>query len=127
MNGVTLPDNLSYTKDHEWVLVTGTTARIGITDYAQDALGDIVFVQMPEVGSDVTVHDSFSEIESTKSVNDVYAPVSGRVSRVNEALSGTPELLNTDPYGDGWICEIEMTGDLPADLMTPDEYRALIG
>lgn len=127
MNGVTLPDNLSYTKDHEWVLVTGTTARIGITDYAQDALGDIVFVQMPEVGSDVTVHDSFSEIESTKSVNDVYAPVSGRVSRVNEALSGTPELLNTDPYGEGWICEIEMTGDLPADLMTPDEYRALIG
>jgi len=123
---VTLPSNLRYTKDHEWVLITGSVARIGITDYAQDALGDIVFVQMPDVGSDVAAHDSFSEIESTKSVNDVYAPVSGKVSRVNDALASNPELLNSDPYGEGWICEIEMA-DEPADLLTPDEYQALIG
>jgi len=126
VNPVTLPTNLRYTKDHEWVLISGSVARIGITDYAQDALGDIVFVQMPDVGSDVTVHDSFSEIESTKSVNDVYAPVSGRVSRVNDSLVSNPELLNSDPYGEGWICEIEMTGE-PDGLLTPDEYQALIG
>ncbi|MFM1790733.1 MAG: hypothetical protein RLZZ526_1060 [Actinomycetota bacterium] len=126
MNPVTLPSNLRYTKDHEWVLIAGTTARIGITDYAQDALGDIVFVQMPAVGSEVSAHDTFSEIESTKSVNDVYAPVSGRVSMVNEALASSPELLNSDPYGEGWICEIEMSGE-PEDLLSPDEYQALIG
>ncbi|MEY3745032.1 MAG: glycine cleavage system protein [Actinomycetota bacterium] len=123
---VTLPTNLRYTKDHEWVLITGSTARIGITDYAQDALGDIVFVQMPDVGTEVSANDSFSEIESTKSVNDVYAPVSGTVSRVNDALSATPELLNSDPYGEGWICEIEMSGDA-ADLLSPADYQALIG
>ncbi|MEY3588085.1 MAG: hypothetical protein RJA47_681 [Actinomycetota bacterium] len=126
MNPVTLPSNLRYTKDHEWVLIAGNTARIGITDYAQDALGDIVFVQMPAVGSEVSAHDTFSEIESTKSVNDVYAPVSGRVSMVNEALASSPELLNSDPYGEGWICEIEMSGE-PEDLLSPDEYQALIG
>lgn len=126
MNPVTLPSNLRYTKDHEWVLIAGTTARIGITDYAQDALGDIVFVQMPAVGSEVSAHDTFSEIESTKSVNDVYAPVSGRVSMVNEALASSPELLNSDPYGEGWICDIEMSGE-PEDLLSPDEYQALIG
>jgi glycine cleavage system H protein len=126
VNPVTLPSNLRYTKDHEWVLIAGNTARIGITDYAQDALGDIVFVQMPAVGSEVSAHDTFSEIESTKSVNDVYAPVSGRVSMVNEALASSPELLNSDPYGEGWICEIEMSGE-PEDLLSPDEYQALIG
>lgn len=127
MNGVTLPSDLLYTKDHEWVLLTGRTARIGITDYAQDALGDIVYVQLPEVGSEVSAHDTFSEIESTKSVNDVYAPVAGRVTRVNDSLSGAPELLNSDPYGEGWICEIEMNDDSPQGLMSPDEYQALIG
>ena len=126
MNAVTVPSNLQYTKDHEWVLIEGATARVGITDYAQDALGDIVFVQMPEVGSVVSTNDSFSEIESTKSVNDVYAPVSGRVSRINDLLVASPELLNSDPYGDGWICEIEMT-DSSEGLLSPDEYGALIG
>ena len=126
MNAVTVPSNLQYTKDHEWVLIEGATARVGITDYAQDALGDIVFVQMPEVGSVVSTNDSFSEIESTKSVNDVYAPVSGRVSRINDLLVASPELLNSDPYGDGWICEIEMT-DSGEGLLSPDEYGALIG
>ena len=126
MIDVTLPSNLQYTKDHEWVLIEGSTARVGITDYAQDALGDIVFVQMPEVGSVVSRNDSFSEIESTKSVNDVYAPVSGRVSRINDLLVASPELLNSDPYGDGWICEIEMS-DSGDGLLSPDEYGALIG
>lgn len=126
MNRVTLPSNLQYTKDHEWVLITGNTARIGITDYAQDALGDIVFVQMPDVGAQVSANESFSEIESTKSVNDVYAPVSGTISLVNEALSATPELLNSDPYGEGWICEIEMSGDADG-LLSSAEYHALIG
>ena len=126
MIDVTLPSNLQYTKDHEWVLIEGSTARVGITDYAQDALGDIVFVQMPEVGTFVSTNDSFSEIESTKSVNDVYAPVSGRVSRINDLLVASPELLNSDPYGDGWICEIEMS-DSGDGLLSPDEYGALIG
>lgn len=122
-----IPANLSYTKDHEWVLVTGSVARIGITDYAQDALGDIVFIQLPEVGTQVGANDGLGEIESTKSVNDVYAPVSGRVVAINEALIDTPELLNTDPYGNGWICEIEI-GDGSGDaLMSPEEYSTLVG
>ncbi len=122
-----VPANLKYTKDHEWVLVTGSTVRVGITDYAQDALGDIVFIQLPDTGSAVEVHQGLGEIESTKSVNDVYAPVSGVVSTVNDALSATPELLNTDPYGDGWICEIEVAVLNEAELMTAEEYSALIG
>lgn len=126
MNHVNVPSDLLYTKDHEWVKVSGSTARIGITDYAQDALGDVVFVQLPAVGSKVGEHDTFSEIESTKSVNDVYAPVNGTVTANNGALEANPELLNADPYGEGWICEIEFDGDT-AGLMTADEYKALIG
>ena len=122
-----VPSNLKYTKDHEWVLVTGSLVRIGITDYAQDALGDIVYIQLPDIGSTVEVHQGLGEIESTKSVNDVYAPVSGTVSTVNDSLSATPELLNSDPYGDGWICEIEVTTLNEAALMSADEYSALIG
>jgi glycine cleavage system H protein len=124
---VNVPSNLKYTKDHEWVLVTGSLFRIGITDYAQDALGDIVYIQLPDIGSTVEVHQGLGEIESTKSVNDVYAPVSGTVSTVNVSLSATPELLNSDPYGDGWICEIEVTTLNEAALMSADEYSALIG
>lgn len=127
MNNVSLPTDLLYTKDHEWVSVNGNVARVGITDYAQDALGDIVFVQMPTVGSEVQANDSFSEIESTKSVNDVYAPVSGTVTATNAALSDNPELLNTDPYGSGWICEITMSGGLPTDLLSAAQYGELIG
>ena len=122
-----VPSNLKYTKDHEWVLVTGSLVRIGITDYAQDALGDIVYIQLPDIGSTVEVHQGLGEIESTKSVNDVYAPVSGTISIVNDSLSATPELLNSDPYGDGWICEIEVTTLNEAALMSADEYSALIG
>ena len=109
------------------MLVTGSLVRIGITDYAQDALGDIVYIQLPDIGSTVEVHQGLGEIESTKSVNDVYAPVSGTVSTVNVSLSATPELLNSDPYGDGWICEIEVTTLNEVALMSADEYSALIG
>ena len=122
-----VPSHLRYTKDHEWVLVENGVVRVGITDYAQDALGDIVFVQMPDPGSMVEVHAGLGEIESTKSVNDVYAPVSGTVVRVNEALGATPELLNSDPYGEGWICEIEASSIDEAALMSPEEYSAFIG
>lgn len=121
------PSDLRYTKDHEWIRISGGIARIGITDYAQDALGDIVFVQLPDIGAFVGSGDSFSEIESTKSVNDVYAPVTGTVSSVNEVLRDRPELLNSDPYGEGWICEIAMDGAEPADLMSAADYEALIG
>lgn len=109
------------------MLMTGTTARIGITDYAQDALGDIVFIQLPDVGSSVSLHDGLGEIESTKSVNDVYAPVSGVVETVNAALVDTPELLNTDPYESGWICEIANAVIDDSALMSAGEYSALIG
>ena len=124
---MSVPSGLLYTADHEWVRIEGNVARIGITHYAQDALGDIVYIQLPEVGSTVSAHDSFSEIESTKSVNDVYAPVAGTVSASNEMLAGSPELLNNDPYGDGWICEITMDTAHPEGLLGPDEYSQLIG
>ena len=124
---MSLPSHLHYTKEHEWVLVDGDKARIGITDYAQDALGDIVFIQLPDVGRVVGADESFSEIESTKSVNDVYAPIAGTVSAVNEALRDQPELLNTDPYGNGWICELSAIQIDSGHLMSADEYSALIG
>ncbi len=122
-----IPADLKYTKDHEWIKISGSVARVGITDYAQDALGDIVYVQLPDVGSAVEVHQGLGEIESTKSVNDVYAPVSGTVVAVNGDLSGTPELLNSDPYNAGWICDIEVSVLNEADLMSAEEYAALIG
>lgn len=123
-----VPEDLKYSSDHEWVRVSGTTVRIGITDYAQDALGDVVFVQAPATGSTVAMGATFSEVESTKSVSDIYAPVSGRVVAVNERLAAEPELVNSDPYGEGWICDIEMseTSDLGA-LMDAAGYRNLIG
>ena len=122
-----VPSHLRYSKDHEWVLVQGNTVRVGITDYAQDALGDIVFIQLPELGSTVSLHDGLGEIESTKSVNDVYAPVSGVVLAINEALVANPELLNTDPYDTGWICEISDAVIDDSALMSAEDYSALIG
>lgn len=101
--------------------------RVGITDYAQDALGDIVFIQLPDVGSSLDAHQGLGEIESTKSVNDVYAPVSGTVTVVNTALLDNPELLNTDPYGTGWICELEVSQIDESGLLSSEEYAALIG
>jgi glycine cleavage system H protein len=124
---MTVPAHLLYSRDHEWVAIDGTRARIGITDYAQDALGDVVYVQAPAVGTTVSAGDSFSEVESTKSVSDIYAPVSGTVAAVNEALGAAPDALNSDPYGAGWICEIEMSN--PADvegLLDAVGYQALI-
>jgi glycine cleavage system H protein len=122
-----VPDGLLYSSDHEWVRVDGTTARVGITDYAQDALGDVVFVQAPTVGTSVASGDSFSEVESTKSVSDIYAPVSGVVASVNDRLDSEPALVNSDPYGDGWLCEITMSSSDVDHLMSPDAYRELIG
>ena len=123
-----VPGELRYSSDHEWVRVDGLRATIGITDYAQDALGDVVFVQLPAVGAKVGAGASFSEVESTKSVSDVYAPVSGTVVEVNEALAGTPELLNSDPYGAGWVCVIEMADAAEVSaLMDAAGYQGLIG
>ena len=124
---MTVPAQLLYSTDHEWVAVEGTRARIGITDYAQEALGDVVYVQAPTLGATVKAGDSFSEVESTKSVSDIYAPVSGTVAAVNEGLADGPDALNTDPYGAGWICEIEMSD--PVDLgglLDAVGYQALI-
>lgn len=110
-----IPDELKYTGEHEWVRIAdgSTTARIGITDYAQDALGDVVYVSLPEVGSEVSKGAAIGEIESTKSVSDLYAPVSGTVNARNESLEEQPDLINSDPYGAGWIIEIELSD--PAD------------
>ena len=121
-----IPEDLRYSKDHEWVRLNGSTARIGITDFAQDSLGDVVFVQLPDVGLDVVAGASAGEIESTKSVSDIYTPMSGVVRAVNEALGETPELVNQDPYGAGWIFEIECSdpGELEG-LLDAAAYRAL--
>ena len=125
--GVNVPDDLRYTTDHEWVKVEGDKVRIGITDYAQDALGDVVFVQVPSVGASVKANDSFSEVESTKSVSDIYAPVTGEVVEVNEDLGDSPERLNEDPYGDGWICVLSVADAAELDgLLDAEAYRALI-
>jgi glycine cleavage system H protein len=122
-----IPEELRYSSDHEWVSRDGDVVRIGITDYAQDALGDVVFVQVPTVGADVTAGDPFIEVESTKSVSDVYAPVSGAVVEVNEALAEAPQALNEDPYGEGWICAIRMTDPSELDrLLDAAAYQALI-
>jgi glycine cleavage system H protein len=115
------PDDLKYTPQHEWVRLDGQTARIGITSYAQDALGDIVFVQLPEVGDGVESGQAFGEVESTKSVSDVYAPVTGEVKAKNEALDSTPELVNSDPYGDGWLIEITVADPSALDGMLDAE------
>ena len=122
-----LPEDLKYTAEHEWVRVTGDVARVGITDFAQDSLGDVVFVQLPDAGLDVVAGASISEIESTKSVSDVYAPLTGLVLAVNDKLTEKPELVNQDPYGDGWMFELELNDASEADkLMDAAAYRALV-
>lgn len=122
-----IPDGLKYSKDHEWVLLKGSVARVGITDYAQDALGDVVYVQLPTVGNKVAAGSSCSEVESTKSVSDIYVPVSGIIVAVNEVLTSSPNLINSDPYGDGWIMEIEVE-DIAnvAELLDSNAYKQLI-
>ena len=122
-----VPEDLRYTSDHEWVRTEDGRIRIGITDYAQDALGDVVFVQLPEPGSKVEAGGSFSEVESTKSVSDIYAPVAGTVVEVNNELADAPQRLNEDPYGEGWICTIEPSDPAAVDaLLDAAAYAALI-
>jgi glycine cleavage system H protein len=125
---VSTPDDLKYTAEHEWVRAgDGGTVRVGITDYAQEALGDIVYVSLPAVGTDVTAGEPLGEVESTKSVSDVFAPVAGTVSARNEALESQPELLNSDPYGEGWIVEIGVPDPGALDtLLDAAGYRELL-
>ena len=121
-----VPEELRYSSDHEWARMEDGAVRIGITDYAQDALGDVVFIDLPEVGASVAADESFSEVESTKSVSDVFAPIAGTVTLVNAELADAPERLNEDPYGEGWICVIEPSDPSAYDaLMDAEAYRAL--
>lgn len=126
-----VPEDLRYSTDHEWASIDrageGARVRIGITDYAQDALGDVVFVQVPDVGTAVQAGDSFGEVESTKSVSEIYAPVTGTVVEINAALAEHPETLNGDPYGQGWLCVIEVPHAAAIEgLLDAAAYRALI-
>ena len=121
------PSDRRYSREHEWVAADGDTGRVGITDYAQDQLGDVVFVQLPEVGLEVVAHASCAEVESTKSVSEIYSPVTGTIASVNEALNDEPERLNADPYGEGWIFTITMAdaGELDA-LLDAAAYQQLV-
>jgi glycine cleavage system H protein len=119
------PEELKYTEEHEWVLVEGDLAVIGITDFAQDAMGDVVFVELPAVGTEVTTGKAFGVVESVKAVSDVYAPVSGTVEEINEELPDAPEILNTSPYGDGWMIKIRISDPGELDrLMDAAAYQA---
>jgi glycine cleavage system H protein len=124
---VQYPDDRQYSREHEWIAVAGDTARVGITDYAQDALGDVVYVQLPEVGLEVLANASCAEVESTKSVSEIYSPVSGSITAVNEALNDTPELLNQDPYGAGWVFTVTIADPAEVDtLMDAAAYQHLV-
>jgi glycine cleavage system H protein len=124
---VEYPTDRKYSQEHEWVVVSGDTARVGISDFAQDALGDIVFVQVPDVGLDVVAGSSCAEVESTKSVSEIYSPVSGKVAAVNEALADEPERVNRDPYGDGWIFSLTMIDASELDaLMDAAAYQQMV-
>jgi glycine cleavage system H protein len=120
-----IPDSLKYTKEHEWVSETSATIiRMGITDFAQGALGDIVYVQLPKVGEAVVADKVCGEVESTKSVSEIFSPVTGTVVAINDGLTQSPELLNSDPYGAGWLADIEVS-QIPTPLLTPDQYRQI--
>ncbi|MEY4496936.1 MAG: hypothetical protein RLZZ364_241 [Actinomycetota bacterium] len=123
-----IPADLHYTKEHEWVAQSGTagTIRMGITDFAQGALGDIVYVQMPKVGEKVVADKVCGEVESTKSVSEIFSPVTGTVTAINEALTNAPELVNSDPYGAGWLAEISVDGE-PSSLLTAAQYGEITG
>jgi len=121
------PEDLKYSKEHEWVLVEDNVATVGITDFAQDQLGDIVFVELPAVGDKVSKEDAFGVVESVKAVSDIYAPVSGKVLEVNDDLPENPEMVNEGAYGDGWMIKIEMSDpDELQDLMTAAEYEEYV-
>lgn len=121
-----IPAGLQYTKDHEWIKIDGNTATIGITDFAQSELGDIVYVDITTVGQTVNQGDVFGTVEAVKTVSDLYMPISGKVLEVNPALDGSPEKVNEDPYGDGWMIKVDISGDA-SDLLTADQYKELIG
>lgn len=122
-----IPENLLYTKEHEWAKIENDIATVGITDYAQSELGDIVFVELPQVGDTVTKDESFGTIEAVKAVSDLYAPVSGTVTEVNDTLDEIPETVNQSPYKDGWMIKIRMTDASEKDqLLSPDDYKKLI-
>jgi len=125
---MTVPNNLYYTKDHEWAdFEAGARVKIGLTDFAQNALGDIVFVELPKINNTVKAGEVISEVESTKSVSEIYSPIDGKIVEINEKLSDMPELINADPYGDGWLCIIENHGqNLSEGLLSFDEYSSLI-
>lgn len=122
-----VPENLRYTNDHEWVKVDGDTAIVGITDYAQGELGDIVYIELPEVGREVSKGDPVATIEAVKTVADVYSPVSGEITEVNEKLKDAAEIVNKDPYGDGWMFKLKMKDKNELDeLLTAEDYKKLI-
>ena len=126
-----IPSDLSYTAEHEWVQRVGDdTVRVGITDFAQSSLGDVVFVQLPDVGTEVTAGESFGEVESTKSVSDLYSPVTAKVVAVNGDLEGSPQLVNSDPYGEGWLIQLQADADALSGevdgLLDADAYQALV-
>ena len=120
-----IPDDRRYTKEHEWAREDGDRIVVGITDHAQDQLGDVVFVGLPDAGSEVKAGQPMGEVESTKSVSDVYSPITGKVLEKNESVESAPETINSDPYGEGWLVVLEAT-DAPTDLMSAEEYRAFI-
>lgn len=122
-----VPANLRYSKEHEWVEVNGSVARIGITDFAQSELGDIVFVELPEVDGTILLDEPFGSVESVKTVSELYAPVSGRITAVNEDLADSPELVNESPFENAWMIEVELTEESDLDkLMSAEEYEAMI-
>ena len=121
-----IPDGLQYTKDHEWVKIEGNTATVGITDFAQSELGDIVYVDISTVGQEVAEHEIFGTVEAVKTVSDLFMPVSGKVLEVNPVLDGSPEKVNEDPYGEGWMIKVEVS-KMGSGLLTPAQYKELIG
>ncbi len=122
-----VPDDLRYLESHEWTTTESDTVRIGISDFAQDELGDVVFVELPAVGDEIAAEESFGVVESIKAVSDLYAPISGEVTEINETLFDQPELVNDDPFGDGWMLEVEPAGDDEFDaLLSAAEYREQI-
>jgi glycine cleavage system H protein len=123
---MSIPGDLKYTKDHEWVRIEGDAATFGITDHAQEALGDIVFVELPEIGRKLAKAEGMAVVESVKAVSDVYAPMAGEVTEVNEALEGEPEKINSDPYGEGWIAKISLADTDSAHLMDAAAYEAFL-
>jgi glycine cleavage system H protein len=127
-NDMNVPSNLKYTKDHEWVLIEGDTATVGVTDFAQGELGDVVFIEIETEGETLSQGDTFGTIEAVKTVSDLFMPVGGEVTTVNEKLEETPEIVNSDPYGDGWMVKIKLEDASEAEgLLSADDYKALIG